>query len=125
MEDQAVQLILHIDSGPEADREEQAQFTQRLRNALADLNVDRVDPVRSGSEAPAGSKGDPLTLAALALTLAPIALTEVMKALQTWLSRHERATVTIESGGQKIMVTGSPSKEEQKLIDAFVGRYGA
>jgi hypothetical protein len=125
MEGHAVQLILHIDSGSEADREEQAQFTQGLRNALVELDVDRVDPMRSDSEAPVGSKGDPLTLAALAVTLAPIALREVMKALQVWLSRHERATVTIESGGQKIAVTGSPSKEQQKLIDAFVGHYGA
>lgn len=125
MEEEAVQLILKIDSGPEVDDEEQAQFTQRLRNTLLELDVDRVDPVRSGSEAAAGSKGDPVTLVALAVTLAPLALREVMKALQTWLSRHERATVTIESGGQKIVVTGTPSTSQQKLIDAFVGHWSA
>jgi hypothetical protein len=59
-------------------------------------------------------------LATLAVTLAPVALTALMTALQTWLSRHERASVTVESGGEKLVVTGSPSKEQQRLIEIFV-----
>ena len=53
-----------------------------------------------------------------------MALTEAMKVLQNWLSRHERASVTVESGGEKIVVTGSPSKEQQQLIEAFIGHHG-
>jgi hypothetical protein len=119
---QPVQLTLHLHAGTEADREEQAHLTQRLRENLLELNVDRVEPVRSGTT-PAGAKGDPATLAALVVTMAPMALTEVMKALQTWLSRHDRASVSVESGGGKIVVTGSPSKEQQQLIEAFVSRH--
>jgi hypothetical protein len=118
------QLLLHIDLGPETDREEQARFAQRLREDLLELDVDAVEPVHSGV-APAGAKGDPVTLATLAITLAPMALTEVMKALQAWLSRHERASVSVESGHEKIVVTGSPSKEQQRLIEAFVSRHKA
>jgi hypothetical protein len=114
--------MLHIDAGPEADKEEQARLAQRLRENLLELDVDNVQQVHSGT-APAGAKGDPVALATLAVTLAPLLLTEVMKALQTWLSRHDRASVSVESGGEKIVVTGSPSKEQQQLIEAFVNRH--
>jgi hypothetical protein len=116
--------MLHIDLGPEADKEEQTQLAQRLREDLLELDVDRVEQVRSGA-APAGAKGEPIALATLAVTLAPIVLTELMKALQSWLSRHERASVSVESGGEKIVVTGSPSREQQRLIEAFVSRRKA
>jgi hypothetical protein len=88
------------------------------------LDVDTVKQVHSGT-APTGAKGDPVALATLAVTLAPIALTELMKALQAWLSRHERANVSVESGGEKIVVTGSPSKEQQQLIEAFISLHKA
>lgn len=122
MANQPAQLMLHVDAGPEADQEELEQLAHRLREHLLELDVYDVEPFRSGA-APAGAKGDPITLATLAVTLAPIALTEVMKALQAWLSRHERASVSVESGGDKIVVTGSPSKEQQQLIETFVSRH--
>ncbi len=124
MPNHPAQLMVHIDAGPDADKEEQAELTRRLRENLLELDVDAVEQVRSGA-APAGAKGDPVTLATLAVTLAPMALTELMKALQSWLSRHERASVSVESGAEKIVVTGSPSKEQQRLIEAFISRQKA
>ena len=115
-------LTLRIDAGPEADGEDQVKLAQRLRADLLELDVDRVEQVRSGT-APRGAKGDPVTLATLAVTLAPVALKGIMEALEAWLSRHERASVSVESGGEKIVVTGSPSKEQQQLIEAFVNRH--
>jgi hypothetical protein len=119
---QPAQIMLQLDAGPEADQEEQARLTQRLRENILELNVDDVEQVHTG-RAPAGAKGDPVALATLAVTLAPLVLTEVMKALQAWLSRHDRASVSIETGGDKIVVTGSPSKEQEQLIHAFVSRH--
>jgi hypothetical protein len=118
---QPAQVMLHVDAGPEADKEEQALIAQLLREELLELDVDGVEPVRSGA-APAGAKGDPVALGTIAITLAPMVVAELMKALQAWLSRHERASVTVESGSEKIVVTGSPSKEQQRLIAAFVSR---
>jgi hypothetical protein len=115
-------FLLHLDLGTEADNEEQALLAQRLREDLLKLDVDAVEPVPSG-ETPVGAKGDPLVLTTLLVTLAPMALTEFMKALQAWLTRHERASVSVESGAEKIVVTGSPSREQQRLIEAFVSRH--
>ena len=119
---QLVELVLHLDVGPEADKEEQALLAQRLREDILELDVESAEQVRSGA-APAGAKGEPAALATLAVTLAPVALTELMKALQAWLSRRERASVSVESGGEKILVTGAPSKEQQRLIEAFISRH--
>lgn len=97
-----------------------AELGRQLRTELLDLDVEAVNPVRAGT-VPAGAKGDPVTWATLAVTLAPLALTEVMKTVQAWLTRHERATVTVESGSEKITITGSLSKEQQSTLDAFIG----
>jgi hypothetical protein len=122
MESNTTRLVLHIDGGADADMEELARLTDRLRADLLELDVDAVDRVHSGAS-PAGAKGDPVTLAALAVTLAPIALTGLMKALQTWSARHDGATVTVESDGRKIVVTGSPSKEQRQMVESFLAGH--
>jgi hypothetical protein len=79
-------------------------------------------PVRGGA-APTGAKGDPITLAALAITVAPAAVQGLITMLQAWLTRHERATVTVESEGETLTVTGTPSADQQKVISAFLRRH--
>lgn len=116
------QFVLTLGGGPEADDEELAQLGRQLRTELLQLNVEAADPMPQGG-APAGSKGDPVALATLAVTLAPLAMTEVMKAVQAWLTRHDRASVTVESGADKITITGSPSKEQQRALEAFITRH--
>jgi hypothetical protein len=113
------QLILHVDAGAGAEVEDQTRLAQRLRQDLRELDVDGVDWVRAG-EAPAGSKGDAAALGSLAVTLAPSVITPLMGMLSSWLSRHDRATVTVESGGQKLTLTGSPSAEQRELVEAFI-----
>lgn len=119
MADQPLQIMLHLNAGGVADADEQAQLSQRLRLEIRELDVDAVDWVRAG-DAPAGAKGDVATLGTLAVTLAPTLITPLMGMLSSWLSRHERASVTVESGGQKLVVTGSPSAQQQQLVEAFI-----
>lgn len=115
-------LKLRIDAGSGSDAEEVAQFSQRLRREIQQLDVEAVDLVREGT-APAGAKGDPVTLGTLAVTLAPVALTSLFGLLQTWLARHDKATVTIEMGNDKLTLTGSPSKEQRQVIEAALQRH--
>ena len=117
-------LNLSLDAGSQADLQESAELAQRLRQFLLNSDVESVDLVRAGA-APAGSKGDVVSLTTLAVTLAPVALTGVLTMLQSWLSRHERATVTVESGGAKLTLTGSLSAEQQKTVVAFLDRHKA
>jgi len=113
---------ISIDAGAGNDQEELALLGQRLRRDIQQLDVDGVEFVREGS-APAGAKGDPFTLATLAVTLAPVVLKSLFDLLQSWTARHDKATVTIEMGSDKLTLTGSPSKEQLAVIQAALARH--
>ena len=115
-------LTLSVDAGQGADLQESAELTRRLRQFMLDSDIDKVDFVRTG-EAPLGSKGDIVSLSTLAITLAPVALTTLGGILQSWLTRHERASVTVESGGEKLTITGSLSGEQERTLNAFLDRH--
>jgi hypothetical protein len=122
MVNEPLKLLLHLDAGPDADEEEAAQLTQQLRNSLLDLDVDAVDPIHS-AVAPARTKAvEAITLAGLAVTLAPIALKEVMKCIETWLARHDGASISFETNGRKITITGTPSKEQERIVEELIDR---
>ena len=120
MADPLEQLVLIVNAGVGEDDEAHAQLARRLRRELAEMDaISRVEAVRTG-DPPPGAKGDVLSLSSLAVAVAPAALTALLNMLQTWLSRHERATVTIEGGGQKVTISGSPSKAQEELLAQFL-----
>ncbi len=109
------ELTFSIGAGPAADEQELAELTQHLRDDLLETGVESIEQLR-GAEAPTGSKGDAVSLATLAVTLAPTALTGLFTMLQSWLTRHERTSITLQKGDQKVTVTGTLSKEQQQVI---------
>jgi len=115
-------LRISIDGGAGRDHEELGALAQRLRRDIQQLDVDAVDFVRECA-APAGAKGDPLTLATMAVTLAPIVLKSLFDMLQSWTARHNNATVTIEMGGDKLTMTGTPSKDQLAVIQAVLQKH--
>jgi Effector Associated Constant Component 1 len=121
MADQIAQLTLTVDASHDADEQERAELTRHLRRYLIDRDFEKVELARSGV-APAGAKGDPAMLSALVVSMAPIALTALLGMLQSWLTRHERATVTVESGGEKLTLTGTLSPAQQQTVTAFLNR---
>jgi hypothetical protein len=126
MPDQTTQLMLNIHAGPETDEEELAELTRQLREELLELDVETVGLVRAG-EAPERAKaGDPVTWGALlvALVASGGVLTTLINTLQSWLTRHERRSVTLEIDGDKLEVTGISSEEQQRLINTWLSRHG-
>ncbi len=121
MPDQPNQVMLSLEAGPDAEPEDLGELTSRLRRELLELEIDSVERVRGGS-APAGAKGDPVTLASLIVTLAPVVVPAMITALQSWLNRHDRTSVTLERNGAKITLTGNPSKEQQQIVNAWMNR---
>ena len=115
-------LTLSVDAGHDADDQENAELARGLRQYFLDRDVGKVEFARSGF-LPLGAKGDAVTLTTLAITLAPVALTGLLGMLQSWLTRHERATVTLESGSEKLTLTGTPSREQQQTLAAFLDRH--
>lgn len=121
MSAESEQLILRIDIGGHLDPEERVEFGTRLREELIELNTVLVAPAHL-EKIPAGSKGVPADWASLTVSLAPAVLTAVVSTIKIWVDRHSKSTVVVSSDNDKIEVTGNPSREEQRLIDAFVER---
>ncbi len=116
-------ITLHVDGGPDADAEEVATLTQQLRQELLDLEVEDVVLVGEG-QAPAGAKGDPIAWGTLLVTLASGGvLVNLIRMLQSWITRDERRSVAIEVGGEKIDVKGLSTEEQRRLIEAWLERH--
>ena len=125
MPEKTKQVILNIDEGQEDDPEEIERFTQQLREELTELDVEAVDLVRAG-ETPAKAKvGDPITWGTLLLTLAASGgvITTVINVLQSWLTRQERRSISLEIDGDKLEIKGISSKEQQRLINEWRSRH--
>jgi hypothetical protein len=121
MERDRAHLILTVDAVG-ADTEDRAELAQCFRQQLIEADVGSVDFTHSGA-LPPGAKGDPVSLFALAVTVAPAAITAMIGMLQVWLSRHDRASVTVESGGDKFTLTGTLSSEQKQMVEAFLNRH--
>jgi hypothetical protein len=122
MSSERTQLLLTISPERGADAQELAELSRQLRAAVLESDADTVEPTRADA-APAGAKGDPLTLATLAITIAPTAVEGLIRIVQAWVSRHERASVTVEAEGAKLTVTGDPSAMQGQLVDAFLAHH--
>ena len=114
-------LLVQLDSGPQADVEEETLLVEHLRRAILDLDVDSVDATGSDS-APIGAKGDSVVLSTLAVSLAPVIVNQLMKALQTWVSQRGNTSITVTSGTDQIVIKGPLSKEQHKVIAEFIHR---
>src|SRR5579863_2510707 len=121
MTNELAKLMLSVDVSRGADNEDSVELARHLRQRLLELDVDEVELLSSGLP-PRGAKGDPLTLPALAVTLAPAAITALIGMLQSWLSRHQAASVTVEKGGEKLTITGTLSQQQQRMVEVFLNR---
>jgi hypothetical protein len=121
MPSDSARLLISISPAADADAQEVSELVQQLRRELLNSEADTIEPVHGGA-APPGAKGDPITLANLAVTIAPAAVGGLIRIVQAWVSRHDRASVTVESGAEKLTVTGDPSAEQRQMVDAFLRR---
>ncbi|MEI2780146.1 MAG: hypothetical protein V9H25_02355 [Candidatus Competibacter sp.] len=120
-----IQLTVTLDAEPDTDTEDMERLTRQLRDELSELDV-QAD-FMTGGPAPANTKaGDVIEWGTLLLTLAASGgvITTLINAIQTWLTnRNQPAAVTVEMGGDKLQITGNPSPEQQRLIEAFLHRH--
>ena len=89
-----IELTLFVGQ-PDADAEALDQATRRLRTELKDLSVDSVSLATEGQRPPGAKGGDPVTLGALTITLAPVIVPALIELLKSWMARKEGRTVVI------------------------------
>ncbi len=125
MLDDALQLTIQVDAGPDADDAELDEATARLRQQLLELDVQSVERQRAG-DAPPGTRGpDMLVLGGLVvgLTRSPEMLKMVSGLLQGWVSSRQGRSVELKIGDDALKVTGISPAEQRQLIDMFVARH--
>ncbi len=119
-------LVVHVTADPDADEQELAELTGRLREELLELDVDDVELVRGG-EPPAGAKGlDVVQVGELlvsAVTSSHV-LSAIVGVVQSWLARARQRSVKIEIDGDVLEVGGLSSAEQQRLIDQWIAKHG-
>ena len=106
-----IELKLEV-SIEDASDEELDQMTRQLLAELRETEVESVQLAQAGP-APHGSKGDPVTLGAIALVALPTFLPKIVEAVQAWALRGQGRTVKFK--GKGIEFEGPP-EELQKLL---------
>lgn len=117
-------MRLVLAGGQDSDQEELDRLTAQLRERLLELDVDDVEPVRSG-DVPDGAKPvDAIAVGALAVTLAPIALRSVLDLVRTWIENRPVRTVSISLGEDSLDLEAVSSADQQRIVDAFLAAHG-
>lgn len=99
----------------DATDEELDRMTRQLLAEVRDLNVESAELTR-GEAAPAGSKGDPITMGSIAIAVLPAVLPNVISLVQAWVMRGQGRTVKFK--GKGIEFEGS-SEELLKILETL------
>jgi hypothetical protein len=100
------------------DPEELERLSHNLRDELNELDViEKVDLItKEGEQAPKGSKsgGEVAMLGSLLVTLggslASNMIPSLANTLQSWVTRQDRHTLSLEIGGDNLQLTGVSDK---------------
>ncbi len=121
------ELTLKIDVGAGADEAERVELARHLRQTLLELN--EVESIESSSApAPQLSKAvGAIDWQTLLVTLAASGgvLTALINTAQTWLSRHQQASITVKLGGDELVMTGASSADQRRLMNEWLRRHKA
>lgn len=119
------QLRLQVDD-EDADPEELAQLTARLRDELLELDVEAVERPREGSPPPGTRAVELVAVGTLLASFAkPELLTGIVAAIRSWLGRSGQRTVKLEMDGDLLELTGVSSEEQRRLTDEWLRRHTA
>jgi len=124
MPDDPNRFILNIEGGPDSDDQERLELARRLRSEL--LALSEVEGIESPAALAAPrSKAAGVDWQTLIVTLAASGgvLTSLIGTIQSWLTRQEKASVTLEMGGDKLVITGASSEVQRSLVDDWVRRH--
>jgi hypothetical protein len=111
---QLTQIKLNI-SASDATEEDIDWMTRQLLSELRELDVESAELTKGGA-APAGAKGDPISIGSIALELLPSVLPSVLGLVQAWMSRGQGRTVKFK--GMGIEFEGS-AEDLHKLLETL------
>ena len=118
-----MQLNISIASS-DADAEKLEQLTVQLKEELSNLHVNDVNIPRNVNVPEGAKAAGALSWGTLLVTLAASGgiITTLINVIQTWLSRNERRSVSIELDGDKLELSGISDDDQQQIIDLWIER---
>lgn len=123
MTERTRQLRLQVDD-QDADPEELADLTARLREELLNLDVETVERPRGGLPPPGTRAVELVAVGTLLASFAkPDLLTGIVSAVRSWLGGSGQRTVKLEIDGDLLELTGVSSKEQRRLTDEWLRRH--
>jgi hypothetical protein len=110
-----IDLVISVDEAG-SDAEQLDTLTTYLQRDLRELGVDSIERSTAGA-APEGAKGDPFTLGALALVVAPVLLPQLLEFLQAFSLRGEQRVVKIKTpDGLEVEFTPEKRLSEAEVL---------
>ncbi|WP_405850366.1 hypothetical protein OG571_46395 (plasmid) [Streptomyces sp. NBC_01369] len=109
----------------DSDAEELADLTGKLRTHLLGTELDLCDvrTVRDG-RAPLGSKpGDVITIGALAVTLAPLALRSLLHTLEIWMQNRPVRSIEVHVNGNTLKLDHASKTDQRQVVDEFLAHF--
>ncbi|WAZ19549.1 hypothetical protein STRCI_000607 [Streptomyces cinnabarinus] len=119
-EREAGRIGIVLEGTDDCDPEELDLLTRRLRERILELDVERVELTRTAAVPEGAKPGETFALGALAVTLAPIALSQVLALVRSWIENRPVRSVSIEIGEDRLEVQAVSTADQQKLIDTFL-----
>ena len=116
------QMKVHIKQNEEDDKQEIDSLSRSLRD---DLLKDVEDVHLLYETPPAGSRAlDGVAIGSMIVDfVSGGAIKDITQTVQAWIERNENRAITIEtSDGEKIAVKGISSRDQQRIIDAWIMR---
>ena len=120
--DEPLRMILRV-SDTDADDQQLDEIARQLRNELTALDVP-VEAVTAGEAPPSAKSVEIAAVGALLVTLAqsPL-LPAIITAVSSWLGHRRQCTVRLELDGDLLELSGRPSQEQSRAIDAWLRRH--
>jgi hypothetical protein len=118
----AMDVLLSVDAGPGAEAAEREALAVRLRDELAEHELDADVPA---VDAPAGAKGLGADAGSLLLALAASGgvLTTLVGLVQAWLLRNAGSTVVVEVDGDRVELTGATDEERRRALEVWLAKH--
>jgi hypothetical protein len=117
------QLSLQVAAAPDTPPDDLAALADQLRQELAELDVESVEPARVGPT-PAGSKAiEAFALDILIVKVAPALLGKVARTVQDWLQRSHAQAIELTIDGDTIRFDRASQQDRNRLIGLLEAKY--
>ncbi|MEV4131459.1 hypothetical protein AB0J72_04770 [Dactylosporangium sp. NPDC049742] len=112
-------LLVAVD-GEDLSTDERADLGQQLRDALLEIDLAEIDVAREAQLPPGAKAGETLTFGALAISIAPVAFTQVVGTITAWL-RRQRSDIEVEIDGHRLRGAMTAAQRDA-IVAAYLAR---